>query len=154
MVKVAPRSVKTSDVKQRGQNNQEDNIGIERDLGQMGQQGENHSTDEEHDGIRNFETLGECGQPSDQEHKKEKCELEVVNACGLHGALSRDSSLIHRVLTAAEEFADPPSRGCNREQPRHGATLDFRRLRRQSWLLAHAPALPAPRTARGYRDQW
>ena len=51
--------------------------------------------------------MRERGQPSDQEHKKEKCELEVVNACGLHGALSRESRLIHRVLTATGEFAVP-----------------------------------------------
>ncbi len=56
----------------------------------MRQQRENHPTDEENNGIRNFETLRERGQPCDQEHEKEKCELEVVNACGLHGAFSRN----------------------------------------------------------------
>jgi hypothetical protein len=48
---------------------------------------------EEHDGIRNLETLRKRGQPSDQEHQKENCELEVVDACGLHGGVSRDSRL-------------------------------------------------------------
>ena len=153
MVEVAPRSVKPADVEQRGQNNQEDNIGIERDLGQMGQQGENHSADEEHNRIRNFEPLRQRGQPSDQEHEKEKCELEVVYACGLHGALSRDSRLIHRVLTAAADFCGSSSSVAADEQPRQGR-MSSRRLRRRSWLLAHAPALLASRTARGYRGQW
>src|SRR5271168_2956101 len=66
----------------------------------MRQEGENHTTEEEHDGIRNFETLRERGQPSDQEHQKEKCELEVVNACGLHGAVSRESRLTQRIAHA------------------------------------------------------
>src|ERR1700683_1807238 len=66
----------------------------------MWQQTENHAPDEEHDGIRNFETLSERGQPSDQEHQKEKCELEVVNACGLHGAVSRESRLTQRIAHA------------------------------------------------------
>jgi hypothetical protein len=35
--------------------------------------------------------LGERGQPSYEEHEKEKRQLEVVNAGGLHGALSKDS---------------------------------------------------------------
>src|ERR1700691_6718864 len=71
----------------------------------MRQEGENHTTEEEHDGIRNFETLRERGQPGDQEHKKEKCELEVVNACGLHGAVSRESRLTreYRMLHLAKE---------------------------------------------------
>jgi hypothetical protein len=33
--------------------------------------------------------LRKRGEPSDQEHKKEKSELEVVNPNGLHGSLSR-----------------------------------------------------------------
>ena len=56
----------------------------------MGQQRENHAADEEHNGIGYFETLGEGRQPRDEQHEQEKCELEVVNAYGLHGALSRE----------------------------------------------------------------
>ena len=86
-MKVAPGSVEPADVEQRGQNHQKDNVRIQRDLGQMAEEGENHAADEEHDGIRNFESLRERRQPSDEEHEKEKCELEVVNACGLHGGV-------------------------------------------------------------------
>jgi hypothetical protein len=54
---------------------------------------ENHTAHEEHDGIWNFEPLRERCQPSDEKHEEEKRELEVVNACGLHGAsVSRDSA--------------------------------------------------------------
>ena len=90
-LKVAPRSVEPADVKQRGQNNQKDNIRAQRDLRQMRQERKNHATDEEDDGIRDLEALRKRGQPSNQEHKKEKGQLEVVNACGLHEAVSRDS---------------------------------------------------------------
>src|SRR5580692_10720815 len=81
----------------------------------MGQQRENHATHEEHDGIRNFETLRQRGQCSDQEHEKENCELEVVNACGLHGAVSRESRLTQRTTDSApragEAFTPPKQDG-------------------------------------------
>jgi hypothetical protein len=53
---------------------------------------EDHSAHEEHDGVRNFESLSERRQPSDEEHEEEKRELEVVNACGLHGGRSPEIS--------------------------------------------------------------
>jgi hypothetical protein len=43
-------------------------------------------------------------EPSDQEHKKEKNELEVVNANGLHGALSRNRR--NRVNRRQKKTAD------------------------------------------------
>ena len=106
-LEVTPRSVEPADVEQRGQNHQKDNIGIQRDPGQMGQEREDHAADEQHDRIRNFETLRERGQPSDQEHQKEECQLKVVNACGLHGAVSRDSRLTQRIAGASPRDEAP-----------------------------------------------
>jgi hypothetical protein len=88
VVKVSPRSIETPDVEQGRENNQEDNVWIQSDLGQTREKAENHAAHKEDDGIRNLETLRKCSEPSDQEHKKEKNELEVVNTNGLHGALS------------------------------------------------------------------
>ena len=101
VVKVSPRSIETPDVEQGRENNQEDNVGIQRDLRQAREQAQNHAAHEEDDGIRNPETLRKRSEPSDQEHKKEKNELEVVNANGLHGgALQKQKE---QIKSAAKE---------------------------------------------------
>ena len=92
-MKVAPGGIKPTDVQQRRQNNQKDNVGIQRNMGKIRQQRENHPTDKKHNGIRSFETLGDGSQPGDEEHQKKQCELKVMNTGGLHGALPRNSRL-------------------------------------------------------------
>ena len=106
-MKVAPGSIEPPDEEQRGQNHQKNDVRIQRDLRQVAEEGENHATQKEHDGIRNFEFLRERRQPSDEEHEEEKRELEVVNACGLHGGVSRDFRLTQRITDAPPRMGHP-----------------------------------------------
>ena len=105
VVKVSPRSIETTDIEQGRENNEEDNVRIQCDLGQTREQAKNHAAHKEDDGIGNFETLRKRSEPSDQEHKKEKNELEVVNTNGLHGALSRNRLNRRQKKTADSSIA-------------------------------------------------
>jgi hypothetical protein len=81
---IAPGSQPSRGVQKRGEHDEEDDVGIQRDFGNAGNEAEKQAGDNEHDGIRSLQFAREGGKDDDEKKQNQEDDFDCVDSAALH----------------------------------------------------------------------
>ena len=82
--KLTPGGVPGGGIQQRREDDKKDSVGIERDLGDPGNQAQQGAGDHQHNGIRNIEAARQLSKDYDEQQQQQENQLHSLDIAFYH----------------------------------------------------------------------